>query len=40
MKDGLDEVVRLGKVIGHVRRVALVHGKRGDDIFGDSLHPW
>ena len=40
MKDGLDEVTRLGKVVGHVRGVALVHGKRGDGVLGDSLHSW
>ena len=40
MKDGLDEVASLDKVVGHVRGVALVHGKRNDSILGDSLHPW
>ena len=40
MKDELYEVMRLSKVVGHVRGVALVHGKRGDDIPCDSLHPW
>ena len=40
MKDGLVEVVRLGKVVGHMCRVALVHGKRSDDVLGDSLHSW
>ena len=40
MKDGLDEVTRLGKVVGHVRGVALVHSKRGDSVLDDSLHPW
>jgi len=40
MKDELDEVVRLGKVVGHVRGVALVHGKRGDGVPDDSLQPW
>jgi len=38
--DRLDEVVRLGKVVGHVRGVALVHGKRSDGVLDDSLHPW
>ena len=40
MTDELDEVARLGKVVGHMRGVALVHGKRNDSILGDSLHPW
>ena len=40
MKDGLDEVARLGKVVGHVRWVALVHGKRGDGVLGESLQSW
>ena len=40
MKDGLDEVARLGKGVGHERGVALVHGKCGDGVLGDSLHSW
>ena len=32
--------MRLGKVVGHVRRVALVHDKRGDGVLDDSLHSW
>jgi len=40
MKDGLDEVTGVGKVVGQERGVALVHGKRGDGILGDSLHSW
>ena len=40
MKDGLDEVMSLGKVVGHVCGPALVHGKRGDSVLGDLLHPW
>jgi len=38
VKDGLDEVMGLGKVVGHERGVALVHGKHGDDILSDLLH--
>ena len=37
MKDGLDEVVRLGKVVGHVHGVVLVHGKCGDSVPDDLL---
>ena len=36
----MDKVMRLGKVVGLVRGVALVHGKRGDGVLDDSLHPW
>jgi hypothetical protein len=35
--DGLDEVARLGKVVGHVRRVALVHTDCGEGVLGDML---
>ena len=37
MQDGLDEVTRFGKVVGHERGVTLVHGKRGDGVSGDLL---
>ena len=37
MKDGLDEVAGLGKVVGHERGVALVQGQRGDGVPGDLL---
>ena len=37
MKDGLDEVAELGRVVGHEREVALVHSKHGDGILGDLL---
>ena len=37
MKDGLDEVAELGRVVGHEREVALVQGKRGDGVLGDLL---
>ena len=37
MKDGLDEVTGVGKVVGQERGVALVHAKRGDDVLGDLL---
>ena len=37
MKDILDEVTRLGRVVGHEREVALVHLKHGDGIPGDLL---
>ena len=37
MKDGLDEVVGLDKVVGHEHGVALVHSKRGDGIPDDLL---
>ena len=37
MKDGLDEVMGLGKVVGHERGVALVHGKRDDGVPSDLL---
>ena len=40
MKDGMDEVARLDKVVGHERGVALVHDKRGGGILDDSLHSW
>jgi len=32
MKHGMDEVMGLGKVVGHERGVALVHGKHGDSV--------
>ena len=37
MNDSLDEVVGLSKVVDHKRRVALVHGKCGDDVPDDLL---
>ena len=40
MKDGLDEVAGLGRVVGHEHGVALVHGKRGDSVLGDLLLRW
>ena len=40
MYDGLDEVTRHDKAVSHMLRVALVHGKHGDGVPGDSLHPW
>ena len=40
MKDVLDEVVGLGKVVGHEREVVLVHGKRSDGVPGDLLLRW
>ena len=37
MKDDLDEVVGLGRVVGHEREVVLVHSKHDDGILGDLL---
>ena len=37
MQDRLEEVARLGKVVGHMRGVALDHGKRGNGVPGDLL---
>jgi len=37
VKDGLDEVTGLGRVVGHEREVVLVHSKRGDDVPDDLL---
>ena len=37
MKDGLDEVAGLSKVVGHERGVALVLIKHGDGVPGDLL---
>ena len=40
MKDSLDEVMGLGKVVGHERGVALVHGQCGDGVPDDLLLRW
>ena len=37
MKDVLDEVAGLGRVVGHERKVVLVHGKHDDGVPGDLL---
>ena len=37
MKDDLDKVVEIGRVVGHEREVVLVHGKCGDGVPGDLL---
>jgi len=37
VKDGLDEVAGLGRVVGHEREVVLVNGKRGNGVPGDLL---
>ena len=37
MNDDLDEVAGLSKVVGHERRVALVHGKCSNGVPGDLL---
>ena len=35
--DGLDEVARLGKVVGHMSGVAPVHADYGEGVLGDLL---
>ena len=37
MKDGLDEVAGLSKVVGHEHEVVRVHSKHGDGVPGDLL---
>ena len=37
MKDGLDEVVGLSRVVGHEHEVVRVHSKHGDGVPGDLL---
>ena len=37
MKDVLDKVMGLDRVVGHEREVILVHGKHGDGVPSDLL---